>query len=176
MNTHPSECSIKARGLEKRYRRGKVQVEALRGVDLDVPQGAFVVIVGPSGGGKTTLLYAVRREHFAFIEVCELLLRYYKPEPTRLRTTGFPTLALAGYLLAQAAGVTLLGLLLGRWLTWMLASGVQVAVPGFTLNPQLDVGSALSSLGWIGLMMLAGNLLPVWWLSQFNLAQLLRSE
>src|SRR5450759_3631760 len=33
------------------------------------------------------LLYVLRREHFAFVEVCELLLRYYKPEPTRLRPT-----------------------------------------------------------------------------------------
>jgi hypothetical protein len=29
----------------------------------------------------------MRRELFAFVEVCELLLRYYKPEPTRLRPT-----------------------------------------------------------------------------------------
>ena len=36
-----------------------MQVEALRGVDLDVPRGAFVVIVGPSGGGKTTLLHLI---------------------------------------------------------------------------------------------------------------------
>jgi ABC-type lipoprotein export system ATPase subunit len=43
--------------LQKNYHRGKVQIEALRGVDLDVPRGAFVVIVGPSGGGKTTLLH-----------------------------------------------------------------------------------------------------------------------
>ena len=57
MRINSSECLIQARGLEKRYRRGKVQVEALRGVDLDVPQGAFVVIIGPSGGGKTTLLH-----------------------------------------------------------------------------------------------------------------------
>jgi len=57
MRINPSECLIQARGLEKRYRRGKVQVEALRGVDMDVPRGAFVVIVGPSGGGKTTLLH-----------------------------------------------------------------------------------------------------------------------
>ena len=57
MNTHPSECLIQARGLQKHYRGGKVQVDALRGVDLDVPRGAFVVIIGPSGGGKTTLLH-----------------------------------------------------------------------------------------------------------------------
>jgi len=57
MHINLSECLIQARGLEKRYRRGKMQVEALRGVDLDVPSGAFVVIVGPSGGGKTTLLH-----------------------------------------------------------------------------------------------------------------------
>jgi putative ABC transport system ATP-binding protein len=57
MPNPPSECLIQARGVEKHYRRGKVQVEALRGVDLDIPRGAFVVIVGPSGGGKTTLLH-----------------------------------------------------------------------------------------------------------------------
>ena len=53
MHIKSSECLIQARGLEKRYRRGKVQVEALRGVGMDVPRGAFVVIIGPSGGGKT---------------------------------------------------------------------------------------------------------------------------
>ena len=57
MSTDFSESMILARGLQKHYRRGKIQVEALRGVDLDVPRGAFIVIVGPSGGGKTTLLH-----------------------------------------------------------------------------------------------------------------------
>ena len=57
MSTNPPDCLIQARGLKKHYRRGKEQVEALRGVDLDVTEGSFVVIVGPSGGGKTTLLH-----------------------------------------------------------------------------------------------------------------------
>ena len=55
--TQSSESLIQARGLEKRYLRGKISVEALRGVDLEVNAGAFVVIVGPSGGGKSTLLH-----------------------------------------------------------------------------------------------------------------------
>lgn len=57
MDIHLSENLIQARGLEKQYYRQKVRVEALRGVDLDIKRGAFVVIVGPSGGGKSTLLH-----------------------------------------------------------------------------------------------------------------------
>ncbi|MGI9595169.1 MAG: ABC transporter ATP-binding protein, partial [Acidimicrobiales bacterium] len=47
---------ISARSVAKAYRTGDVVVEALRGVDLDVAAGEFVVIMGPSGNGKTTLL------------------------------------------------------------------------------------------------------------------------
>jgi tRNA (adenine57-N1/adenine58-N1)-methyltransferase catalytic subunit len=50
------------------------------------PGGFFCNLV-PTFNQVETLLHALRRENFAFIEVCELLLRYYKPEPTRLRPT-----------------------------------------------------------------------------------------
>lgn len=47
---------IWARGVNKTYSTGSVQVHALRGIDLDVRQGEMVAVMGPSGCGKTTLL------------------------------------------------------------------------------------------------------------------------
>ncbi|MGW2616741.1 ABC transporter ATP-binding protein [Streptomyces sp. NPDC001500] len=44
------------RGVTKRYTRGKDTVHALDGVDLTVPDGDRLVIQGPTGGGKSTLL------------------------------------------------------------------------------------------------------------------------
>jgi tRNA (adenine57-N1/adenine58-N1)-methyltransferase len=50
------------------------------------PGGFFCGLV-PTFNQVAQLLQALRQGRFAFIEVCEILLRYYKPEPTRLRPT-----------------------------------------------------------------------------------------
>jgi putative ABC transport system ATP-binding protein len=50
---------IRINGLRKTYQMGSVAVHALDGVDLEIAENTFCVIMGPSGSGKSTLLHLI---------------------------------------------------------------------------------------------------------------------
>ncbi|HEY3311440.1 MAG TPA: tRNA (adenine-N1)-methyltransferase [Anaerolineales bacterium] len=59
-------------------------IEQVRGA---LKPGGFFCAIVPTFNQAEKLLHALQRNRFAFLEMCEVLLRYYKTEPTRLRPT-----------------------------------------------------------------------------------------
>jgi putative ABC transport system ATP-binding protein len=54
--SEPFPRAVSCRGVTKEFPAGEGRVQALRGVDLDIPAGELTLLLGPSGCGKTTLL------------------------------------------------------------------------------------------------------------------------
>ena len=85
---HPADTDalISVRGLKKHYNKGAIK--ALDGVDVDIHQGEVVVIIGPSGGGKSTLLRSLNlleepTEGAVFFEGVDITK---KREPDKMET------------------------------------------------------------------------------------------
>jgi putative ABC transport system ATP-binding protein len=51
-----TDTIIRVRGLTREYVMGSETIQALRGVDLDIPRNEYVAIMGPSGSGKSTMM------------------------------------------------------------------------------------------------------------------------
>ncbi len=54
--TGENEVLVDVRGVDKVFKRGAEEVHVLGGLDLTVPRGEFLALMGPSGSGKSTLL------------------------------------------------------------------------------------------------------------------------
>ena len=59
MKDHTQPAAVRARGIVKSFGTGDTQVTVLRGIDLGIHLGEMLLLVGESGGGKTTLLSAI---------------------------------------------------------------------------------------------------------------------
>jgi putative ABC transport system ATP-binding protein len=59
MDGQTQPAAVRARGIVKSFGTGDTQVTVLRGIDLDIYLGEMLLLVGESGGGKTTLLSAI---------------------------------------------------------------------------------------------------------------------
>ncbi|MGD9264370.1 MAG: ABC transporter ATP-binding protein [Lysobacterales bacterium] len=58
-NNDNSGDLVNVKGVDKVFKRGSEEIHVLGGLDLDIPRGEFLALMGPSGSGKSTLLNLV---------------------------------------------------------------------------------------------------------------------
>lgn len=56
MSLKPIQNIVNLRGVDKVFKRGAEEIHVLQKLDLEIPQGEFLALMGPSGSGKSTLL------------------------------------------------------------------------------------------------------------------------
>jgi heme exporter protein A len=111
---------IRGRGVEKRYGRKRV----LRGIDISVPRGGFVVVTGPNGSGKTTLLrllagLALPTRGDLLVDADRSRIGYLAHEPLVYRElTAVENLELYGRLYRIPERRERIGMLLERFSLW----------------------------------------------------------
>lgn len=99
---------VTAKDLIRVYRLGSVEVQALRGLSMEVEEGEIISIIGPSGSGKTTLLNVIGgldQSTGGYVQVGDIVVTALRPSQLveyRRRTVGhvFQTLNLINTLTA----------------------------------------------------------------------------
>ena len=60
---------VKLEDISKIYKMGEVEIRAVDGIDFAIEKGEFVIIVGPSGAGKTTVLNILGGMDLSLIQI-----------------------------------------------------------------------------------------------------------
>ncbi|PKO19120.1 MAG: hypothetical protein CVU39_00790 [Chloroflexi bacterium HGW-Chloroflexi-10] len=93
-----------------------------------------------------------------------------------LRTLGFSKSVLSIFFLAQSMFILVSGFVLGLGGAQLLSVLYQLNVTGLTVQPVFNPKTILTGLGYLAVIIFAATLLPAWWISRINLAQMLRVE
>ena len=93
-----------------------------------------------------------------------------------LQSIGFGKLALFWYLFVQGLGIATIGFLLGVTEALVVSKLIPLQATGISTEAVFNFYVILSSLGFAGLITLAGSGIPAYWFSQKNLVELMKDE